>query len=184
MRFSVMRDGEQIGTTTVQVRHDGQAMSTEVKTHVQVKIAYVTVYRYDQTETEQWNNGKLQAMSAVTDENGTVHHVSARADGNALAVDTDGKVNRVDPSLMPVSLWNPALMRCTKAIDPQNGNVTPVSVVDKGREDVLVGGHPTPAHHYAIATSFPQDVWYDDHHQLIQVELRGSDGSKIHYQPG
>jgi hypothetical protein len=184
MRYAVIRDGQQIGTTTVLLRRNGTSTSAEVKTNIQVKIAYITVYRYEQTETEQWKDGKLEAMSAVTDDNGTVHKVSARNDGKALAVDADGKVSKVDASLVPVSLWNAALVKSTMAINPQDGSVTRVSVIDHGNEDVVLQGRPTPARHYSIATTFPQDVWYDQHHQLIRVEMRGSDGSKIHYQPG
>ena len=62
---------------------------------------------------------------------------------------------------------------------------TPVSVVDHGEEPLVLQGRPTTtAHHYSIKTSFPQDVWYDQQHQLLKVELRGSDGSRIQYQPG
>src|SRR4051812_41707574 len=90
-RYAVMRDGQQIGTTTVQLRREGPHTTAQVKTQVQVKIAYITVYRYEQTETEQWRDGKLEAMNAVTDDNGTLHKVSARREGSALAVEADGK---------------------------------------------------------------------------------------------
>jgi hypothetical protein len=183
-RYAVMRDGSQIGTTIVKVRHDGPATVAQVKTDIQVKIAYITVYRYQQTELEHWKDGKLVAMTSVTDDNGTTHKVVARAEDGALIVDADGKKSRLDPSLIPASLWNAGLVKRTMAINPKDGTVTPVSVVDHGREDIVLHGHPTPAHHYSIATSFPQDVWYDDHHQLIRVELHGRDGSTIHYQPG
>ena len=45
-------------------------------------------------------------------------------------------------------------------------------------------GRPLTAHHYSIHTTFPQEVWYDDRQQLVKVALRGSDGSRIEYQPG
>ena len=67
---------------------------------------------------------------------------------------------------------------------PADGTLTPVSVVDHGEEPLVLQGHPTTAHHYSVRTSFPQDVWYDRQDQLLKVELRGSDGSKIQYQPG
>src|SRR3954467_14878566 len=66
LRYAVMREGQQIGTTTVQLHGNGAATTAEVKTNVQVKIAYITVYRYEQTEVEHWNNGKLEALDAVT----------------------------------------------------------------------------------------------------------------------
>jgi hypothetical protein len=184
LNFAVTRNGEQIGTTTMRIIRDGGETVADIVTHIQVKIAYITVYRYDQSETERWVDGRLVAMSSLTDDNGTVHKVSATRSGEILSVDVDGKVAEVDPAVIPVSLWNASLLRSTIAINSQDGRLTPVSVVDHGEEPLILQGRPTTAHHYSIKTSFPQDVWYDRQHQLLKVELRGSDGSRIQYQPG
>jgi len=184
LNFTVMRNGEPIGTTTMRISRDGDETVADIVTHIQVKIAYITVYRYDQSETERWVDGKLVAMRSLTDDNGTVHKVSATRSGDVLSVNVDGKVAEVDPAIIPVSLWNASLMRTTIAINPQDGTLTPVSVVDHGEEPLFLHGRPTTGHHYSIRTSFPQDVWYDQQHQLLKVELRGSDGSRIQYQPG
>lgn len=184
LNFTVMRNGEPIGTSTMRLSRDGGETVADIVTHIQVKIAYITVYRYDQSETERWVDGKLVAMSSLTNDNGTVHKVSATRSGEVLSVEADGKVAEVDPGLFPVSLWNASLLQTTIAINPQDGQLTPVSVVDHGEEPLMLRGQPTTAHHYSIRTSFPQDVWYDHQHQLLKVELRGSDGSRIQYQLG
>jgi uncharacterized protein DUF6134 len=184
MDFAIMRDGDRIGTSSFRLHHNGGETTVEVVTHVQVKIAFFTAYRFDQTETERWVDGKLVALNAVTDDNGTPHKVSATARGNMLAVDADGEVSEIDPSVMPVSLWNPALMQKRIALNPQEGKVVPVSVTDHGKEQLVLQGRPETAHHYSIKTSFPQDVWYNDRQQLVKVAMRGSDGSRIEYHPG
>ena len=117
--FTVMRNGDQIGTSTVRISRDGAGTLAEVVTHIEVKIAYITVYRYDQSETESWVDGKLVAMSSRTDDNGTRHKVSVTRSGDTLSVDADGKVAEVDPAVIPVSLWNSSLMRQTTAISPR-----------------------------------------------------------------
>jgi len=184
LNFAVMRNGEPIGTTTMRISRDGGETVADIVTHIQVKIAFITVYRFDQNETERWVDGRLAAMSSHTDDNGTVHKVSATRSGEILSVDVDGKVAAVDPAVIPVSLWNASLLRSTIAINPQDGQLTPVSVVDHGEKALVLQGRATTGHHYSIRTSFPQDVWYDQQHQLLKVELRGSDGSRIQYQPG
>ena len=77
LRFAVMRDGQQIGSNTIELRRNGPETTVQMVTHVQVTIAFVTVYRFDQTETERWVGGKLMALSAVTNDNGTMHRVKA-----------------------------------------------------------------------------------------------------------
>jgi hypothetical protein len=67
-------------------------------------------------------------------------------------------------------------------LDPKDGSVKPIKVIDRGEDDLAVQGKTQRAHHYQIVTSYQQDVWYDDNHQLVQVELKGTDGSTIRYQ--
>src|SRR5579862_6351045 len=121
MNFIVMRNGNQIGTTTMRISRDGAGTLAEIVTHIEVKIAYITVYHYDQNETESWVDGKLVAMNSETDDNGRQHKVSVTRSGDTLSVDADGKVAEVDPAVIPVSLWNASLMRQTTAISPLDG---------------------------------------------------------------
>ena len=183
LNFAVMRNGDQIGTSTLRLRHSGRETVAEIATHIRVTIGFLTVYRFDQTETEHWADGKLVALNSMTDDNGTLHRVKAARSGAALAVEANGKLSEVDPAVVPVSLWNASLLSQTMALNPQDGSMTPVSVIDHGEEQLVLQGRPTTARHYSIKTSFPQDVWYDQHHRLVQVELRGSDGSRIQYRP-
>lgn len=182
--FAVMRDGEPIGRSTVRLQRSGDQTIAEVATLVQVKIAYVTVYRYEQRQTERWIGDKLAALDAVTNDNGTVHKVKATRNGDKLSVDADGKVSEVDAALIPANLWNASLIRTKAALSTKDGRVIPISVVDRGKEQLVLQGRPTTAHRYSITMSFPQEVWYDDQQRLVKVELRGSDGSTIQYQPG
>jgi uncharacterized protein DUF6134 len=184
IRYAVMRDGAPIGACTFRLRRDGRQLVAEVVTHVRVKIAFVTVYRFDQTETEHWLGGELLAMDAVTDDNGTIHKVEARRQGEALSVEADGRTAAVPPTVIPAALWNAELVRQTMALNLQDGSLERVSVVDRGSEQLVLQGRPTTVHHYSIQTNFPQDVWYDRNHRLVKVEMRGSDGSTIQYQPG
>ena len=184
LNFAVLRNGDRIGASSMRVRRDGPETVAEIVTHVQVKIAYVTVYRFEQAVTEHWTGASLLEMTALTNDNGTVHKVSAKRTGDTLSVEADGKTSDVDHRVIPATLWNAALVRQTLALDPQDGSVTPIALVDHGEEQLVLEGRPTTAHHYSINTGTSQDVWYDEHDRLVKVELRGSDGSKIQYQPG
>lgn len=184
LNYAVTRNGDRIGTTTLRLQRDGRQLVAEIATQIQVKIASITVYRFEQRETERWVDGKLVALQAVTDDNGTVHRVSATRHGDKLSVNANGKVTEVDAAIVPASLWNAQLVKQTVALNAKDGSVMPVSVIDHGKERLILQGRSTTAHHYSIKTNVPQDVWYDEDHRLLKVELRGSDGSKILYQPG
>ena len=184
LNFTVMRDGEPIGASIVRLRRSGGETIADVSTHIQVKIAFLTVYRYDQTVTERWADGHLLAMTSLTRDNGTTHRVTATREGDRLLVDSDGRTSTVDPTLMPYNPWNAAMLHARMALNTKDGSVTPVSVTDRGEERVVLQGRQLLAHRYSIRTSFPQDLWYDQHQRLVLVELHGSDGSTIRYQLG
>ena len=179
LNFAVTRNGEQIGSTTLKLQHNGEQTIAETATNVQVKIAFLTVYRYEQRLTERWVGGRLDALSAVTDDNGHIHRVSATRSGDRLTVNADGRISQVDPAMMPANLWNVSLVRMTTAFDSKDGSVMPISVVDRGHEQIVVQGRALTAHRYSIRTTIPQEVWYDGDQRLLKVELRGSDGSTI-----
>jgi hypothetical protein len=181
-KFAVMRDGVQIGTNSVRFSHAGPETTVETVTHVQVRIAFVTLYRLDETETEHWADGQLVAMDSSTDDNGTIHRASAAARDGALLVQGDGKTTTDAPTAMPLDLWNSALIRQKCALDTRSGALEPLRVVDRGEETVAVRGSPRHAHRYEMVTDFSQDVWYDDDGRLVRVELKGLDGSTISYQ--
>ena len=184
IRFAIMRDGEPIGSNTIELSRNGAETTARMVTRIQVKIAFMTVYRFDQTETERWIDGRLVALEAVTDDNGTPHRVKATSGNGKITVNADGKVTEVAGTTIPASYWNAALLGKTVALNPQDGAIVPVAVTDRGEDHVIVQGRPKRTHHYVIRTTFPQDVWYDEDRQLVKVELKGSDGSTIRYQPG
>jgi hypothetical protein len=184
LRFAVMREGQQIGSNTIELRRNGSETTVQMMTQVQVKIAFVTVYRFEQTETERWVGGKLMALSAVTNDNGTRHRVKATRTNDRLTIEADGKTTEVAGNTIPASLWNPLLLEKTVAFNPQDGTMMPIAVTDRGVDQLVVQGRAKRTRHYVINSTFPQDVWYDDARQLVKVELKVSDGSTIRYQPG
>ena len=81
LEFAIMRKGEQIGTHKIELRRTGKETSVSVETNVEVKILFVTAYRFQYTGTERWVNGRLVALSAATDDNGTQHKLTAALKG-------------------------------------------------------------------------------------------------------
>lgn len=183
LRFAVMRGDTQIGTNTIELSYNGGQTSVRIATHVEVTIAFVKLYQFDQTETEQWSDGRLQSLSSRTDDNGKVHSVTAHSRQGKLVVDGDGRLRLADAAILPVSLWNQPYLGQGVGLDPEVGSIVPVSVTDKGQDEMVVAGRTQSAHHFVIRTTFAQDVWYDERGRLIKVKMHAKDGSTIRYEP-
>src|SRR5215471_14098371 len=183
MRFAIMRNGEQIGTHTIEISRAGPEINVRLTTDLAVKVLFVTAYRLQHSASERWVNGQLVAFNSTTDNNGTRHKVIATLGASGLEVEADGKTSRAETSVFPASLWNPELMRRKVVLDTQDGQVAPISVTDDGIEDLSLDARTLKAHHYEIKGRYSQHIWYDERGRLVQVKFVASDGSIISYKP-
>jgi hypothetical protein len=183
IRFAIMRNGDQIGTHSVEINRGPREITVNSATELTVKVLFVTAYHLQQTGSERWVNGKLVAFASETDDNGTHHKLSVALKPAGLEVEADGKTSTVDKTIIPATLWNPEMMKRTSVLDPQDGQVVPITVTDLGVEELTFDAHTVKARHYTVKGKFSQDVWYDEHGRLVQSSLVAPDNSVILYKP-
>jgi len=181
-RYAITRNGDQIGTHSIEINRNGADTSVSISTNLTVKVLFITAYHFEHAASEHWVNGRLVAMSSLTDNNGTHHKVSLAMKPSGLEMDADGKAVHVDANIIPTSLWNSELLRRTVMLDSQEGDILPLTVVDDGMDEVTVRNQPVKAHRYTLKSKFTQDVWYDERQRLVQARILGSDGSVIMYK--
>lgn len=182
LKYTVVRKGEQIGTHTVEIRRKDAETTVNIATQVTVKIAFVTAYSFQQTDTERWVNGRLASLRATTDNNGTKSTVEVTAANQGLRIQGAGKSLNAPADTMPASLWNPALMKQTAAINTVDGSIMPIKVTSKGVEELATQSGRTKAHRFNMQGVFDQELWYDEQGRLVQLKLKGSDGSDVFYK--
>jgi hypothetical protein len=183
MRFNITRNDEPIGTHTIEINRTGAETSVNISTDLAVNVLFFTAYRLQQRESERWLDDHLVALRSTSDNNGQRHKVAVATKGPDLELDVDGKTSKLDKDIVPASLWNPDFLRHAVVLDPQDGTVTSISVVDGGREALRLRGRAVQAHHYTVKGRRPQEVWYDDRGRLVRVKIIGSDGSVILFNP-
>ena len=183
LRFAIMRNGDQIGTHTVEINRGPKETSVNMSTDLAVKVMFIVAYRLQYTTTEKWVGGKLIALNAQSDDNGTKHKVSATLKPNGLEVEADGKTSTVDKNIIPATLWNPEVVKRSQVLDPKDGEVVPITVTEQGLEDLTIDGRTIKARHYILKSKFQQDVWYDEKGRLVQSSLVAPDNSVILYKP-
>ena len=183
LRYAIMRNGDQIGTHTVEINRGPKETAVTLSTELAVKVMFITAYQMRFTTSEKWVGGKLVALTSEGDDNGTKHKVSAALKANGLEVDSDGKTSTVDKNIMPATLWNHEVVKRTQVLDPKDGAVVPITVTDQGMDELTIDGRTVKARHYVLKGKFPQDVWYDEKGRLVQSSLVAPDGSVILYKP-
>lgn len=181
LRFTVLRDGDEVGHHTLSIHAGRDSTTVDVETKVVVRVALVPVYRFEHRDEEVWKDGRLVALSSKTHDDGTDHVLKVAAGRAELEVTGDGTTRELPPSTIPASLWNPATVRQGALMNTLDGHMMAVSVADLGPDTVPVRGQPRPAHHYVLTGELARELWYDGDGTLVQVRFRAKDDSEILY---
>ncbi len=181
--FRILRNGDQIGQERLRFKKNGSTEKVTSKIDIVYRVAFIPVYRFTQTVDETWRDGRLVAMRAHTDDDGTHHHVAVTDRGDELMVDADGKRRAAPPSIIPASLWNMAVLRHNTLLDTTDGDALPITVSNRGTDTIRVNGERVTAYHYHISGALDRDLWYNRAGRLVRVQFTASDGSQIRFVP-
>ena len=160
LAFDVSRNGSPIGSHVVRLRRSGDRVESDIAIDLEVKIAFVTAYRYTHRNREVYEGHRLVAMDAWTDDDGDRYEVRARAEGERLIVDgADGR-REVAASILPTTYWKPRMVQQDAWLSTQHGRVVRARSELVGSETLEVAGRPVACDHYALRGDVNLDLWY------------------------
>jgi hypothetical protein len=164
-RFTVIREGEQ-----EQVRSEAD---------FEVKVLFMSVFRYRHVANERSASGCLTNLESETDDNGTPFAVGIESMGEALRVTQ--RQPKAEETTLPVacattfSYWDLERLQRDALVNAQNGKLTPTRLTDLGATSL----DGEEARHYRLepAGMDPITLWYgDDDQRWLALETRRGDG--------
>lgn len=180
--FNVFRSGEPMGNHTVSFRQDGDKLIVEIAIDLEVRLAFIPLFRYSHRNTETWQGDRLVRLETTTDDDGTKHKVFAEATDEGLRVtDSSGNTYIAPADTIPTSYWNRETVRRSELLNTQNGKMMPVRIEPRTADKSADG----EAAHYRLIKledGTPVDVWYGGQNRdwiKLAFEARGS---KIDYE--
>jgi hypothetical protein len=176
--FDVLRDGDKIGTESVEIDRDGDTTKVKFITHISVVVMFIQAYHFDHSATETWTGGRFVSYTSLTDDNGTKYDVSAVAKDDKIDLDIDGTHSEAAPDLVPASWWSKDFVNRTDLLDSETGKPISVKVADLGDEPIVRNGATVQARHYKVSGDVNRDLWFDGD-TLVRIQLIGSDHSTI-----
>jgi hypothetical protein len=198
--FLATRNGEPIGTHTLNFADDNGRRTVTVAIDLGVKVAGVTIYRYVHRGRETWQAGLLQSLVTTTDDNGAQHEVKGARAGDRFKVDRSLKPAGLLPGsteqnpasvqygsetlpgdVLPTSHWNVRQARQTQLLNTQLGQKIDVQVTDMGRETVRTRARSLQATRYRYAGDLKLDQWFDEKGLWVKLSFLARDGSTIEY---
>ncbi len=179
IEMTIIRNEDHIGTHSIAFIRDGARLHVDTRIEIAVKIAFITVYRLLKTSRETWEQDRVIAYDATTDDNGSISTIKARPDGENLIV--DGPNGRVTAPLgtMMSGYWSDRTVNRTLLIDSSDGVLRRVSVGKSTRETLTAGDREIPVRRYRMTGDLDRDLWYGEDGRLVRMREIASDGSVI-----
>ena len=181
LRFDVMRNGTEIGYHVLSFRQEGERLTVDIDIELRVKFAFITAYRYEHRNREEWEGGRLLGFKSRTNDNGTRTAVETRLEeGELVIVGSDGRLTG-PASLLPTTYWHRNFMDRERWIDTQNGRIVESAVTPEGSERIESAGRMIEANRFKLRGDLDVDLWYHDD-RWVKLGFTASDGSRIDYR--
>lgn len=180
IRFDVRRGGESIGTHSVGFRREGPDLIVDIDIALEVKFAFVTVYRYRHTNRETWRDGRLTGIDARTDDDGDRFFVRAVSADGGLRIENNEGTTMAPAETLSTSYWNAGTVRQSRLIDTQYGRLAAVTSTPVGTRSVMTAAGPVQAECWRVSGDLDLEVCYDARGAWVGLDFEAR-GSRITY---
>lgn len=171
--YAILKDGEPIGTEEVRIEPQGDATRVTVAATTRVKMLFLN-FTYDHAREELWRGGRLESMTAKTNDDGTPHTLALARKGAGYALTVDGKTGEEPADALPLTLWTPDVLKHTRLLSVIDGKPYAVRVDTLGSETVQAGGKAVPAQHARISGDVERDLWFAADGTLLKTQFKRS----------
>ena len=180
LSFTVLRDGSPIGTHRLSFTREGERVVVDIEIRFEVKLAFITLFRYAHDAREVWENGRLVAFDSRTNDDGTPFQVKARAAPEGLAVESTGGDYTAPADTVTSSYWHIDMIKHPRVLDSQSGRMIDLVATPTGTGEVPVAGTPVPARLFRLSGEISGELAYDAHDEWVKLSF-GARGSQITY---
>jgi len=176
--FTVTHNGSPMGTHRVDFAREGDTTIVDITIRFEVKLAFITVFRYQHNAREVWRGGRLIAFDSLTDDDGDRFQVAARATAEGLRVAGTGGEYLAPAETVPSSYWHRSMTGQPRVLDSQSGRMIDLVATPAGMSEESVGGRRRlPVQLYRLSGEITGELGYtaEDEWALLRFRARGSE---------
>ena len=163
LAFDVYRKGSKIGVHRITFVPKDGGFQAQTEINLAVKIAFITVYTYQQIGHDEWRDGVLVGSEVSTNDDGkktklAIDETNGRLTGNGA----NGQLNLQLGIMTDLSWWNRGIVDVDKVLDSQLGEVGKLTIQKGIAERIEVNGASIDAMRYRMASTKGRegDIWY------------------------
>jgi hypothetical protein len=180
--FRAQLDDAPIGYHRFTLSGEGGSRELKSETRFEVKVLFISAYRYLHDATERWRGNCLESLAARTDDNGERSVVEAVGGADGLQVAAGAARETLAGCVMSFAYWNPQMLRQTRLLNAQTGKFEAVRVSALGEEVITVRGQPQTARKFRLTgPKNPIDLWYSAADEWLALESTVAGGRRLRY---
>ncbi len=183
--FEVSLDDRKIGYHRFVVSEDGSRKVLETEAAFDVKLLFITAFRYRHSNVEVWDDGCLESIDARTDSNGKLFEVRGTRKADRLSIMRNNVDDELEECVRTFAYWDPAVLGADRLLNSQTGEYEAVSVRDEGSDVVTVDGTEIAARRYTLSAKAGDiRLWYASGTDTwLALEAPAKGGRTIRYRP-
>ena len=183
--LEVSRDNRKIGYHRFNVSEDGSRRVLETEAAFDVKLLFITAFRYRHSNVEVWDDGCLESIDARTDSNGKTFEVKGTRKADRLSIMRNNGDDELEECVRTFAYWDSAVLESERLLNSQTGEYESVSVREDGDDVVKIDGTPIAARRYVLSAKAGDiRLWYaSDTDTWLALEAPAKGGRTILYQP-
>lgn len=183
--FEVSLDDRRIGYHRFLLSEDGDRRVLETEAAFDVKLLFITAFRYRHSNVEVWDDGCLESINARTDSNGRMFEVKGTRKAERLSIMRNNGDDELEECVRTFAYWDPAVLEADRLLNSQTGEYESVSVRDDGNDVISIDGMPVAARRYVLSAKAGDiRLWYAaDSDTWLALEAPAKGGRTIRYRP-
>lgn len=159
-KFTILRDGDDIGFQTNKVTKRGDVIVHECQARLKIKVLGITAYRYELDFVEEWQGGELKTMTSKCYDDGDDEFVEIKRGGGGLEVNGSGYQGPCPLGVATTSYWSYEFMKRPVWISTQSGALLNMSTANSGATEIAGQGGAISAERWAVSGGYDANVYY------------------------
>jgi hypothetical protein len=182
-RFKVSVDGRPIGEQSFVITEDAGKSQIAIRARFEVRVLFVPVYRYEHDNREEWQDGCLVRIDALTRDNGEKLFVRGEQGPETFVVEGPNGHQRLPPCVSTFAYWDRSFLAAERLLNSQTGEYTPVNVGPPRQETLKVGDRDLASERYTLeGPDFSIRLWYSPEGEWLALESTTKEGRKLRYE--
>jgi hypothetical protein len=180
--FRVLLDGREIGRHRYTLLERGDGFELRSEARFDVRLFFVSAYRYEHEAVERWQGGCLRALESRTRTNGERVSVTAANAEGVLSVHGPAGRDAHAGCVMSFAYWDPRILAARQLLNSQTGELVCVRVTAEGQETLAVRGERVAVTRHRISgTGLQIDLWYAGE-RWVALEALTDGGRRLRYE--